>query len=201
MAGEEARRQLHKNVASNIDQNPGGNIPPGTNYTATCLPSWKLSKLDEPDMQDTAGEAGTSSYVMYSYGPPHMAEQKQDDQLEHTYSSYVRIWDVALKTCQRWWTIGRSGVRGSGISVLAARHDDEDDDDYIYIYIYICVCVCVCVFELIWLNLICCIFFIFLINNFCLFIVASCLFLNSNDIIVGCLIAIFEWFWFKNSCN
>ena len=24
-----------------------------------------------------------------------MAEQKQDDQLEPTYSSYVRIWDVA----------------------------------------------------------------------------------------------------------
>ena len=32
-----------------------------TNYTATCLPSRKLSKLDEPDMQDTAGEAETSS--------------------------------------------------------------------------------------------------------------------------------------------
>ena len=29
--------------------------------TATCLPSRKLSELDEPDMQDTAGEAGTSS--------------------------------------------------------------------------------------------------------------------------------------------
>ena len=40
---------------------PGGNTPQGTNYTATSLPSWKLSKLDEPDMQDTAGEAGTSS--------------------------------------------------------------------------------------------------------------------------------------------
>ena len=40
---------------------PGGNTPQGTNYTTTCLPSWKLSKLDEPDMQDTAGEAGTSS--------------------------------------------------------------------------------------------------------------------------------------------
>ena len=38
---------------------------------------------------------------MYSYGPSHMAAQKQDDQLEHTYSSYVRIGDVALKTCQR----------------------------------------------------------------------------------------------------
>ena len=47
-------------------------------------------------MQDTAGEAGTSSYVMYSYGPPHMAGQKQDGQHEHTFSSYVRIRDVAL---------------------------------------------------------------------------------------------------------
>ena len=65
---------------------------------------------------------------MYSYGPPHMAGQKQDVQLEHTYSSYVRIRDVALKTCQRRWTIGKSGERGSGISVLTARHDDDDDD-------------------------------------------------------------------------
>ena len=45
-----------------------------------------------------------------------------------TYSSSVRIRHVALKTCQRRWTIGRSGERGSGISVLAARHDDDDDD-------------------------------------------------------------------------
>ena len=32
---------------------------------------------------------------------PHMAKQKQDDQLEHTYSSFVWIRNVALKTCQR----------------------------------------------------------------------------------------------------
>ena len=82
-AGEEAKRQLHKNVASNIKQ----------------LPSRKLSKLDEPGTQDTARGAGTNSLMMYSYGPLHMAEQKQDDQLEHTYSSYVRIRDVAQKTC------------------------------------------------------------------------------------------------------
>ena len=31
------------------------------NYTATCLPSWKLSKLDEPGTQETAGGEGTSS--------------------------------------------------------------------------------------------------------------------------------------------
>ena len=41
-----------------------------------------------------------------------------------------RIRDVSLKTCQRRWTIGRSGERGSGISVLAAWHDDDDDDIY-----------------------------------------------------------------------
>ena len=37
-----------------------------------------------------------------------------------TTRSYVRIWDVALKTCQRRWTIERSGERGSGISMPAA---------------------------------------------------------------------------------
>ena len=110
-----------------IYKSPGGNTPQSTNYTATCLPSRKLSKLDEPDTQDTAGEAETSSKVMYYYGPPHIAEQKQDDQLEHTYSRRIR--DVVLKTCQRRWTKGKSGERGSGISVLAVGHDD------IYIYI------------------------------------------------------------------
>ena len=43
----------------------------------------------------------------------------------------MRIRDVALKTCQRRWTIRRSGERGSGVAVLAARHDDD-----IYMYIY-----------------------------------------------------------------
>ena len=38
-----------------------------------------------------------------------MAKQKQDDQHEHTYSSYVRIRDVALKTCQR--QVAREGQR------------------------------------------------------------------------------------------
>ena len=40
--------------------------------------------------------------------------------------------------------IGRSGERGSGISVLTARHDDDDDiymySIYVYIFVkYICV--------------------------------------------------------------
>ena len=56
---------------------------------------------------------------------PHMANQKQDSQLEHTYSSYVMIRDVTLRTCRGRWMIGRRGERGSGISMLAARHDDD----------------------------------------------------------------------------
>ena len=58
-----------------------------------------------------------------------MAKQKQDDQPELTYSSYVRTQDVTQKTCRRRWTIGKSGERWSRISVLAARLDDDDDDD------------------------------------------------------------------------
>ena len=58
-----------------------------------------------------------------------MAVQKQDDQHEHTFSSYVRIRDIVLKTYLGRWTIGRSGERGSGISLLPARYDDDDDDD------------------------------------------------------------------------
>ena len=59
--GEEARRQLLKNACEQYWTSPDGNTPQDTNYTVTCLPSRKLSKLDEPYMQDTAGEAGTSS--------------------------------------------------------------------------------------------------------------------------------------------
>ena len=75
--------------------------------------------LDEPGMQDTAGEAHTW-YGRAKAGRP-----------ARTYSSYVRIRDVALKTCQRRWTIGRSDEKGSGISVLAVRLDDDDDDDIV----------------------------------------------------------------------
>ena len=75
----------------------------------------------EPDIQDEL-----ISDVLC--GPLHMDEQNQDDQPEPTYSSSVPIQDVVLKTCQKQWTIGRGSKRGSGISVLIMRHDDDDDD-------------------------------------------------------------------------
>ena len=68
--------------------------------------------------------------------PTHTAAQKQDDQHERTFSSYVRIQVVVLKTYLGRWTIGRSGERGSGISVLPARYDDDDDS-----LIIKCICI------------------------------------------------------------
>ena len=90
----------------------------------TCCKDFGLFDLDL-----LKGEVGTSSWGIYSYGPFHMAVQKQGGQLEPTYSSSVRIRGVDLGTYRKRWTIGRGGERGSGISVLMAQ-------DYIYIYIY-----------------------------------------------------------------
>ena len=64
---------------------------------------------------------------MYSCGPLHLDEKRQDNQLEPTYSSSVQIRDVALMTCRKQWMIGKGGNRGSGVSVLMVRRDDDDD--------------------------------------------------------------------------
>ena len=55
-----------------------------------------------------------------------MDEQRQDNQLESTYKSSVPIHNVALKTYQKRWAIEKGGGRGSGVSLLMARHDDDD---------------------------------------------------------------------------
>ena len=76
--------------------------------------------------------------IDYSYGPLHMAEQRQGDQLAPTHSSTVGIRGVALNTRRKRWTIGRVGEKGLGISMLMTWQNDDDDDDT-YIHSYICV--------------------------------------------------------------
>ena len=49
------KQRLNKNAASNIEQVLEAQ---NNSCTATYHSSRKLSKLDEPDMQDTAGEVG-----------------------------------------------------------------------------------------------------------------------------------------------
>ncbi len=93
---------------------------------------------------------------MYSCGPIHMDEQRQDDQLEPTYNSSVSIRDLALRTCRKQWTIARDGEKGSGISVLIARLNDDDQNsvDFFFIEHYIDFTVRRFGFVL-WLMLIC----------------------------------------------
>ena len=102
--------------------------PQDTNCTATCLLSRKLFKLDEPHMQDTAGEAGRT-HKWCTLMDPHTWPCKSRTTSTNIHSATkMRIRDAVQTTCQRRWTVGKSGERGSGISVLTARHDDDDDD-------------------------------------------------------------------------
>ena len=71
-------------------------------------------------MRETAGEVRTNSLAIYSCGPLHMDEQRQDDQLELINSSSVPIQDVALTSLERW-TIETGGERVSGRSGLSER--------------------------------------------------------------------------------
>ena len=115
-------RQLQKNVTSNIEkskwQHPTkqqlyGHLPP-------------ITKTIKVRRTRHAGHCWGSRDELISdvllWTPSH------GDQLAPTYSSSVRIRGVALRTYQKQWTIGRGGERGSGISVLMARHDDDDDE-------------------------------------------------------------------------
>ena len=77
---------------------------------------------------------------------PHTRPRKsRDDQHERTFSSYVRIQVVVLKTCLGRWTIGRSGEERVRDIRAASTIWWRWWYIYIYIYIYIFVCVCVCV--------------------------------------------------------
>ena len=126
MYGEKSWRQLLKNTASNIEQV----LETTHNKTAAVRPpTTHHENLDEPDMRDTAGKIRANQKAIYSRGPLHVDEQRQDNQLEPIYNSSVPIQDIALKTSRERWAIETGGERGSRRSVLVARHDDDDDDD------------------------------------------------------------------------
>ena len=111
-----ARRQVHKNAASNIEQ--VWQQRPTRHQLYDYLPP--IMKTIQVRRTRHAGHCWRSMNELISdvlLWTPHMDGQKQDDQLEHTFSSYVKIRDVVLKTCQRRWTIRRSGERGSGITM------------------------------------------------------------------------------------
>ena len=56
-----------------------------------------------------------------------MTEQRQDDQHDHTFSNYVEYMGCSPEDLPEAMNDRENGERGSGISVLPARHDDHDD--------------------------------------------------------------------------
>ena len=64
---------------------------------------------------------------MYFSGLFYIDKQMQDDHLEPTYNTSVPIQDEALQTYRTQWMIEKGGKRGSEISMLIARPDDDDD--------------------------------------------------------------------------
>ena len=127
-AGEEARRQLHKNASSNFEQvleatpHKTPIIRPPTSHHEN-YPS--LTNQTRRTLLEKQGRAHKWCTTM----DPHIWPSKsRTSSSRHICSSYVRIRDVALKTCQRRWTIWRSGERGYDMMRIMI---------YIYIYIYI----------------------------------------------------------------
>ena len=102
---------------------PGGNTPQSSSYTATYHPSRKLSKLDEPDMQDTAGAHKWCTPVdPFSW----TSKGRVTSSNLHT-AALCKIQGVSQRTCRKRWTIGRGGVRVS-----------RQDDEWFHYFVVVC---------------------------------------------------------------
>ena len=98
-AGEEARRQLHKNATCNLKQVPGDNTPTRTPTVRPPTPITKTIQVRRARTCRTLLEKQGRTHKRCTLMDPHTWPcKKQDDQHEHTFSSYVRIRDVVLKT-------------------------------------------------------------------------------------------------------
>ena len=108
----------------------GGSTPQRSSCMDTYQPSQKLSKLDESDMQDTAGEVGMSSCDVLLWTPSHgRAKAKRP---ARTYSEQLCadtgccLEDLleAIDDRERWRERVKD-IRAEG---------QHDEDDYYYIY-------------------------------------------------------------------
>ena len=126
-------KKLDGNYTSNIEQVPGDTTP---HETPTIRPlAFHQEKILQVRRTWHAGHCwrskGRARKWCTPMGPSHMAKQKQDDQPELTYSSYVMTQDRnpedlpgAMNDREKW----RKMV--SGYPCWRARHDDDDDDEY-----------------------------------------------------------------------
>ena len=97
---------------------PGGNTPRGTNYMATCLPSRKLSKSDEPDMQDklisdvllwtpTCGRANAGqlaqTYIQQLCEDTGCSPEDIMEAMKNRENGWERVRDICASGMTWWW--------------------------------------------------------------------------------------------------
>ena len=116
-AGEETRRKLHKNVESSIKQ-----------VLATTPHETPTIRTLAPHHENYTSQTNqTRGTLLEKQGRAHKRCTPVDP---HIWMCKSRTTSTNLHTATMWghriWMIGRNSERGSGISALAARHDDDD---------------------------------------------------------------------------
>ena len=117
-------RQLHKNAASNLEQV----LAATTHKTPTVRPP--ASSLTNQTCRTLLEKQGRTHKCWTRMDPTHgraKAGRPARTYIQQLCEDTGCCPDVVQKTYLRRWTIGKSGERGSGISVLPAQHDDDDD--------------------------------------------------------------------------
>ena len=136
---------------------PGDNTPRDANCTATCLPSRKLYRLDEPDTPDTAGDELVSDVLLWTptYGqakagrpawtyiqqlcedtgcnPEDLPEAMND---REKWRERVRDIRASGTTWWWWWYIHLNEIYHIFHMRIFHTHSFWTIHIYIYIYIY-----------------------------------------------------------------
>ena len=127
MAGEETRLKLHKNVESSIEQ-VLATTPHETPTIRTLAP---ITKTIQVRRTRHAGHCWRSKDELISdvlLWTPTYGRAKAGGPIRTYIQQLCEDTGCNLEDLPEAMSVGRSGERGSGISVLAVRHDDDDDD-------------------------------------------------------------------------
>ena len=102
---------------------PGDSTLQNSSSTTTYHPSWKLSKLNEPNMQDIAGEGDKLISDILLWTP-----SQGQAEVGRPASTYIQqlCADTGCSLEDRWM-IETGCKRGSKKSVLVGRHNDNDE--------------------------------------------------------------------------
>ena len=119
MYWEKAKRELHKNATSSIEQMLKQHPTKQQLYSRLPPISKTISKTIQGRRKKTLPEKQEWTLDPFTWTCHSCPTNK----------NFVRTQDVVWKTYEERWMIGTNEARPSGKSVPAARLEDDDDDD------------------------------------------------------------------------